>query len=378
LLSISHLTQKVYNMPGLEDRIKEIEEEIQKTPYNKATQHHIGRLKARLAQLRERVGKGGGKGRGMGFAIKKGGDATVALVGFPSVGKSTLLNRLTDAKSRVGGYEFTTTNIVPGIMSYKGARIQILDLPGMITGASVGRGRGREILSIIRNVDLILILLDVFHPQQLRVIEKELYDVGIRLGQKPPGVSIKRTAKGGIRVISGVNLKRINERTIREILNVNGIHSADVMLREDIDEEQFIDAVMKNRVYIPSVIALNKIDMMSKRELDDRLKEIGKRAIPISAINGENLGELRETIFRRLGIIRVYMRPRGGVVDFSEPLIVKRGSTVGDVCDRIHKGIREKFRYAIVRGRSAKFDGQSVGIDHILEDGDILTIVEGR
>jgi len=365
-------------MPTIEERIKEIDEEIQKTPYHKATQHHIGKLKAKLAQLREKIGKRGGKGKGAGFAVKKSGDATIALVGFPSVGKSTLLNRLTDAKSKTGEYEFTTIDIIPGVMSYKGAKIQILDLPGMITGASIGKGRGREILSIIRNTDLILILLDVFHPQQLRVIEKELYDVGIRLDQAPPNVSIKRTIKGGVRVISSVNLEKIDEKTIREILNVNGIHSADVTLQEDINEEQFIDVVMKNRIYIPSIIALNKIDMMSKEEVEAVRKKIGKGVMAISAINEKNLIELQEGIFKKLGIMRIYMKPKGKGVDFNEPLIVKKGSTIGDVCDRIHKGIRGKFRYAIVRGKSAKFDDQSVGINHILEDEDILTIVKGR
>ncbi len=365
-------------MPTTEERIKEIEEEIQKTPYHKATQHHIGKLKAKLAQLREKIEGGGGKGKGVGFAVKKSGDVTVTLVGFPSVGKSTLLNKLTDAKSRVGDYEFTTVEVIPGTMLYKGAKIQILDIPGIITGASDGRGRGRGVISIIRNSDLVLILLDVFHPEQLRIIEKELYDVGVRLGHPPPKVSIRKTIKGGLKVVSSVPLKKINEKTIREILNVNGIHSADVTLHEDLDEERFIDAVMKNRVYLPYIIALNKIDKIDEKKLAIIKKKIGRIVIPISAEYEENLEELREMIFRKLGIIRVYMKPRGGEPDFNDPLIVKRNSSVRDVCDKIHRDIRKKFRYAIVRGKSVKFDDQSVGINHILDDEDILTIVRGR
>jgi small GTP-binding protein len=365
-------------MPTIDEKIKEIEEEIQKTPYHKATQHHIGKLKAKLAQLREKMDKRMGGGGGVGFDVKKSGDANVVLVGFPSVGKSTLLNRLTDARSRTGEYEFTTVEVIPGTMFHKGAKIQILDIPGIITGASDGKGRGRGVLSVVRNVDLVLILLDVSHPKQLRIIEKELYYVGIRLGQTPPKVSIKKTVKGGLRVISSTPLKKIDERTIREILNVNGIHSAEVTLHEDLDEERFIDAIMKNRVYLPYIIALNKIDSVDEEKLAKIMKELGGDVIPISAEYDVNLDMLREMIFQKLGIMRVYMKPQGGAPDFKEPLIVKKGASVGDVCNKIHKDIRKRFRYAVVRGKSAKFNGQSVGVNHILEDEDILTIVRGR
>ena len=77
---------------GIEDKIKSIEEEIQKTPYNKATSHHIGKLKAKLSKLKEEsLQRSSGGSKGQGFHVKKSGDATVVLVGFPSVGKSTLL-----------------------------------------------------------------------------------------------------------------------------------------------------------------------------------------------------------------------------------------------------------------------------------------------
>jgi ribosome-interacting GTPase 1 len=127
---------------ALEDRIKQIEDEIQKTPYNKATSHHIGKLKAKLSKLKEDAIQRSSKGtKGKGFHVKKSGDATVVLVGFPSVGKSTLLNDLTNAESKIGEYEFTTLEIIPGIMEYEGAKVQILDIPGIITGASKGEGK---------------------------------------------------------------------------------------------------------------------------------------------------------------------------------------------------------------------------------------------
>ena len=177
---------------SIEEEIRRIEEEIARTPYNKATQKHIGMLKAKLAKLREsqnleRKKKSSG---GTGYAVRKSGDATVLLVGFPSVGKSTLLNRLTNAESRVGHYDFTTLDVIPGMMEYNGAKIQILDVPGIVEGASSGRGRGKEILSVVRNADLIVMLVDAREPEQIEKIRKELYLGGFRLDKKPPDVRI--------------------------------------------------------------------------------------------------------------------------------------------------------------------------------------------
>ena len=101
-------------MASIDDQIKEIEEEIHNTPYNKNTQHHIGKLKAKLARLKDEQEKrrAASGGTGKSYAVKKSGNATVSLVGFPSVGKSTLLNNITDATSEVGRYDFTTLEVL--------------------------------------------------------------------------------------------------------------------------------------------------------------------------------------------------------------------------------------------------------------------------
>lgn len=71
----------------------------------------------------------------------------MALVGFPSVGKSTFLSKITKTKSEAASYSFTTLTAIPGVLEYGGAEIQILDLPGIIEGASEGKGRGRQVIS---------------------------------------------------------------------------------------------------------------------------------------------------------------------------------------------------------------------------------------
>ena len=83
-------------------------------------------------------------------------------------------------------------------------------------------------------------------------------------------------------------------------------------------------------------------------------------------------------LFDNLDLMRIYMRPRGAETDYEEPLIIRRGATVRNVCDTIHRDIKRKFRYAKVWGESAKFPGQDVGLDHILADHDVITIVQRK
>src|ERR671925_1299366 len=174
---------------GIPEKIKEIQDQIHRTQINKATEFHIGLLKAKIARLKREMQENvHGRtvhtgGENAGFDVRKTGDATVVLIGLPSVGKSTLLNALTNAKSRVASYQFTTLTAVPGMMEYSGSRIQILDMPGIIEGAASGKGLGKRVLSVARTADLVLIVLDVFHPH-FSLLKKELSEIGIKIDQK--------------------------------------------------------------------------------------------------------------------------------------------------------------------------------------------------
>ncbi|MDY0266778.1 MAG: GTP-binding protein [Methanimicrococcus sp.] len=361
-------------MATLQEQIREVEEEIKKTTYNKATSFHIGRLKAKLAKLHDEVEKkSSSSGTGEGYSVKKSGDATVTLVGFPSVGKSTLLNKLTDANSEVGAYAFTTLTVVPGVMEYKGAIIQILDVPGLVKGAASGRGRGKEVIAVIRNSDLVIFLLDVFQTAHHQVLIDELYEAGIRVDQTLPDVVIKKVDRGGIRINSTVELD-LDEETIRSIMDEYKIHNATVLFRENVTVDQFIDVVAGNRSYVPSMIVVNKVDLATPYILEENIK-MYPEAVFISAHNSQNLDMLRDVLYDRLGFIRVYMKPQGEAADLEEPMIVLRNTDVGQICDRLHKDFRKKFRFAYVWGDSAKHPGQRVGLEHKLKDKDILSVV---
>lgn len=357
---------------GAKERIEEINQELAKTKRHKGTEHHIGVLLARRAKLqREVFEKASKKGGGSGFDIRKQGDATVVIVGFPSVGKSTLISKITDAKSRVGAYDFTTLECIPGIMKYRGAQIQVLDIPGIIEGAQEGRGRGREVLSVARKADMILIVLDATKSGEYGIIVRELSEVGLRLGGRPPDLDIKRQVKGGVHIITARKLTRIGRQEIIAILNEYGVHNATITIREDIDAGQLIDALERNRVYVETVVAANKTDLSGGIPAG-----FPRGAIAISAESGEGLERLRQEIYAKLKFMRVYTKTRSGGVDTEEPMILREGDSVEKFLKRLPRDYRKNFRYALVWGKSVKFPGQRVGLEHVLASEDIVFIVK--
>ena len=366
---------------GIPEKIRAIEDEMARTQVNKATEHHLGLLKAKIAKLRRDQEDAAAKKSGArhdGFDVRRSGDATVVFIGLPSVGKSTLLNRLTGAKSEVGSYQFTTLTVVPGMMEYRGARIQMLDLPGIIKGAASGRGLGKRILSVARSADLVLLVLDVFQPHHARLLSSELGNIGIRLNQLPPNITVEKSGSGGITVARQARLTRVTESHVREILRLYGINSARVVIREDVTSEQLADHMAGNVTYAKALTVINKIDLAGEQLLGQARQGAGPSAVEVSADAGINMDALRERIYESLGFIRIYMRPKGGEADLDEPLIAREGDTVEDVCNKIHRSMRRQFRYGMVWGRSAKFGGQRVGLDHALQDEDILTIIKER
>ena len=367
-------------MATIEEQIKELEEEIAKTKYNKSTEGHIGKLKAKIARLtneqeKRRASKSGG---GKGYNVKKAGNATVALVGFPSVGKSTLLNRLTDAKSATGSYHFTTLDVIPGVLEYNHAKIQILDMPGLIKGASKGKGKGKEVIAAARSADVILFVADIFNPD-LSVLSNELWDAAIRINQKKPDIVITGAEYGGILIKPTVRLTKMDEQTAADMVAAYGHVNATVVIREDINIEQLLDALTGNRVYINAMVAVNKIDLADPGKLDAVYKKLpDMRKVPVSGVTGQGIEDLKQALFETINMIRIYLKPQGQEADMDIPLVVKNGSTIGDVCENIHRTFRPNFRYAMVWGKSAKFPGQTVGIDHLVQDEDVVTIIVRR
>jgi small GTP-binding protein len=354
--------------------IQEIEAQIAKTKYNKSTQHAVGLMKAKLAKLKEKRETRGSGGKKMeGYDVRKTGDGTVILVGFPSVGKSTLLNDLTNAESKTAAYAFTTLTVVPGIMHFGDAKIQILDVPGIVKGAAAGTGRGKEVLSVMRSADLALLIIDVNAPEHYDVLKKEIYDSHLRLNKKKPEVRIVKGSHGGIKVASTVKLTKIDEETIKSVCKEFKINNADIIIRTDIDVDEFIDVLEGNKKYIPAIIVVNKIDLATEKQVEKIVTEL-KADLAISAKDKIYIEQLKELIFEKLDLIRIYLKEPSKEADLKIPLIIARNSKIEDICNKLHKDFVSKFKFCRVWGKSSKFPGQRFMLDHKLQDRDIIEI----
>jgi len=340
----------------------------------------LGILKAKLAKLKREIinPKGGGGGKpGEGFDVTKAGDARVGLVGFPSVGKSTLLTKLTGTASEVAAYEFTTLTCIPGTFKYKGCKIQLLDMPGIIEGAKDGKGRGRQVIGVARTCNLILIILDAAKPvTHKRIIEKELEGFGIRLNKKPPEISFKTRDKGGINIVTqGQKMTHLDKKTIEGILKEYRVNNCDLTFRCDATADDLIDVVEGGRVYMPCIYVMNKIDTITLEEL--QIIDGIPHHVPICAGKEWNFDELLDRIWQYLDFIRIYTKPRGQIPDYDSPVVLPRNkSTVEEFCNRIHKGLLEQFKYALVWGTSVKHHPQKVGKEHRVNDEDVVQIIK--
>jgi len=373
--------EKNSNSTAITQKILEIEAEMARTQKNKATEGHLGLLKAKLAKLRreqvETVMRSGGS-KGEGFDVIKSGDSRIGLIGFPSVGKSTLLCKLTDTYSEIQEREFTTLTCIPGVIKYRGSKLQLLDLPGIIEGAKDGKGKGRQVIGVARTCNLILVVLDALKPlYHKRIIENELEGVGIRLNRKKPDIEIKMSTKGGgILINRGLTSDvKMSDETITNICKEYKINNAEIVLRGRCGVDDLIDAIEGNRVYIPALYVINKIDQITIEELD-LLDQIPNYVL-ISAHLSWNLDELLERIWEKLDLLRIYTKPKGQVPDYEEPVILQRNKrTVSDFCLKIHRGLLNDLKYAIVWGSSVKHQPMKVGKDHILNDEDVIQIVK--
>jgi hypothetical protein len=300
-----------------EDKIEALETMLAIMPRHKGTDHLYGDLRRRIAKLQEEAERKAATSR-TSFYIRKEGAGQVALVGLPNAGKSQILAALTDALPEIAEYPFTTKSPNIGMMKFENIQIQLVDTPPV-----TGRDSRVWLNNVARNADLVAIVVDLSkNPvEQAAATLQELENVGI------------------------VPLYTATENLIgkrpRKMLIIG-----------------------------------NKLDLNTSETAWSQVKtSYGSRfpMVAVSAAGGDNLDDLRKSIFQALEIIRVHTKSPGQKLDLTDPIILKTGSTVKNAAEDVHKDFKAKLKYAVVWG-SGKFDGQRVSQDHVLRDNDIIEL----
>jgi small GTP-binding protein len=127
-------------------------------------------------------------------------------------------------------------------------------------------------------------------------------------------------------------------------------------------------------ITLPALLAATKMDEASEGALASLQTAVPDLPVTgVSIIDDESLVAFKEAVWNLTGLIRVYLR-HDGITD-EEPLALKPKATVADVATKIHKDIGASFHSAHLWGPSARFDGQQVGRNHHVQDGDTLEII---
>jgi small GTP-binding protein len=243
------------------------------------------------------------------LVIQKEGAAQVVVIGLPNAGKSQLVASVTNASPAVAEYPFTTHSTTPGMMEFENIQIQLIDTPPL-TPQSIEPW----LPNMIRRADGLVVVVDLAGGplSQMEAITAQLASKTIEMG--------------------------------------------------------------KDRV--KTLVVANKIDVKGTSEGYQALKERYEGRLPVIAISakeGAGLEELKHGIYETLDIIRVYTKTPGEKPDFTEPIILARGSTLEDAATEVHKDFAQNLRYARIWG-SGKHDGVMAKRDHVLEDGDIVEL----
>ncbi len=303
------------------EKIKALEMMMAVIPKHKGTEKLRGQLKSRMAKLKEELQKRPAAARAeQAYNIKREGAAQVVLLGLPNSGKSSLLSQITNATSEVADYPFTTQKPVPGMMKFENLQIQLVDTPPIqLDHIEAG------FPNLIRNADALLLLIDLTENPvfQMEILLEQLSEMRIRTIGKGP-----------------------------------------------------IPSLETGWVCLRGLLTANKCDvknaMGAYQQVEERFRDTFPM-LPISAKEGMNLDELKKEVYRFLDIVRVYTKVPGKEPDLSEPVVLKKGSTVDDVAFSVHKDFAANLRYARVWG-SGKFDGQMVKRDYRVSEGDVIEL----
>ena len=349
-------------------------------PKHKGTEKMCRQVKRQMAQIRqdlEEKKKAAKRRGGYSYFVEKAGAAQVTVVGTTNVGRSSLLKAVTNSSVDVAPWPYTTRVPTPGMLHFEDIQFQLVEAPALVEGSSEGKFDGFQVLSLIRNADAIIIMVDLTDDPagNLLMIRQELENARILTGNPQGEVEITRRGFGSdIQFIWEGDLEGCTSEEVIALLRDYKIRSALVRIRGKVNLEIVEDALFGNAVYRPTLVLANKVDLQNSEAVIEsvRMSSGGLEVLAVSTETTPELGNLvGEKLFSMLDIVRVYTKqPRKDAA--VEPIVSRSGINVGELAKIIHSDFYRKFRYAKLWGPSAKFSGERVGLDRELVDGDII------
>ena len=361
---------------------------ISLVPKHKGVEKHLRQCKITLSKLKaeQEQEKSLKRGTGEKWMVPKDGDVQIAVAGFPSSGKSSFFNFLVGKDVfEVGNYPFTTIKPDVATTHAKGAIIQVVDLPALVDGSAEGQASGQKVFAQIRNADLVTIVIDLSSDplEQLETLLEEFKKARIKLNETKSKIKLEKSTGIGIITVNADFFPGGREALISYLQNLR-INSGIISLTEPVTEEELFEFLRIKSIFLHAVIVATKGDAPASKGNFIKLKqfvsknypnrfEIVPVSIKFSGSKVNNPEIITEQLFQTIGFIRVYTRNDEGEVA-SKPIVLKKGSTVTQVAEKLGSNFVKNFRYAKIWGPSMKFDGQRAGSEHELIDQDIVQI----
>jgi len=365
-----------------EERLRLMGEFLSLVPKHKGTDRLCAQVRRQMSQLRQDIEdrrRAAKRSTGLAYFVEKAGAAQVAIIGPTNAGRSSLLKAVTNASVDVASWPFTTCVPTPGMLPYQDIQFQLVEAPPIVEGSSEGRADGFQVLSIARNADGLIIVVDLTDDPggNLLMVRGELENSRVLTAEPDGEVEVTRRGYGSdIQFIWEGALEGCTHKEVVDLLQEYKVRSALVRIRGKVTLDAVEDAMFGNAVYRPTLVVANKTDLVDDERVIESVCEAARpvEVLAVSAEKTEGLGELLGSkLFDLLGIVRVYTKQPGGEPS-REPIVARRGLTVGELAKMIHSDFYERFRYARLWGPSAKFDSERVGLDRELSDGDVVQL----
>ncbi len=366
-----------------QEKLEKLQEFSGLIPKHKGTEKLRAQVRRQISTLtkeideakRRRAKRGGPR-----FFFEKEGAAQIIILGPTKVGRSSLLTSVTNAKTEVSDYPFTTREPVPGMLKFEDLQFQLVEAPALVEGAANIRSGGLQTLGLARNADGIILMIDLSQDalSQLRIMLEELEKARILIRKPRAKVEIERKHVGaGLRIIVFGRLLDCNLRDIENMLKGYRILHATVRISGEASIDDVEDAIFESTIYRPAIVIANKADSPKAASTLLQLERSFAGLLPIIPISCQTrtgLEALGAEIFMALGIIRIYTKEPNDKHPSTNPFILKRGSTVTNLSKQIHSDFIKRYAYARVWAKRLTFSPQRVGPSFLLDDKDIVEL----